>query len=507
MGGSSPRLVEVDKGRAKQPGVVGRAWKAVENAGRGFNLLGVAIALVLGLLNCASSWRLTALLLAKGLAITNAVALYGLFVQRKGYAQLRPPDQSRAVDEWLFVAGFAACVCLFFGVMETGAAAFLTWSFRRLVRSFRPFTGLQMFHQLPEATAVFALGSAVAIVSDLPLVVLQQFFLLRLMLGGGLGKLRGSNWKNGEAMSFHYWTTPLPNILSPFFHALPKWFHVLETKATLWVEGWPTAALSLLPFQLGRTAAALLYFGLFAMINTTGSYGHLGLLSVVQVCSLLSDRVLWTGLESFTLWTQWMPDTFQHPLATVVALILVSPYLGASLVPFYECYPIAIPEWLRGPWEGAQRAHAALHETFELGKYVKFASVTTTRLEVILQVKGEGSNAFVDWPCLYKPTLLDQRPPLSVPRMPGVDWQLWFVGLRPHDLPPWVERLMLCLVNEDPDVLPLMGPCPVDRPAAIRAAVFDYRFAGDSAVDDTYERGSVWCRKFIKFLGPIQHRL
>ncbi len=424
----------------------------------GFNTLGVGIAFVLGFLNCFCSWRLTALALAKGLAVTNAIALYGLFVQRKGYRKLLPAEQTIvAADDRLFAAGFVACLCLFFGVLETGAAAFLAWSFRRIARSFRPFTGLQMFHQLPEATAVFALGSAVAVVSDLPLIVLQQFMLLRLMLGGGLGKLRGSNWRTGEAMSYHYWTSPLPNVLSPYFHALPKWVHVLETKATLLVEGWPTALLQLLPFQLSRTAAAFLYAGLLAVINTTGSYGHLGHLSLVEVCSLLSDDYLWSGLDTFTLWTHWMPDTLRHPPLTVAALVAVSPYLGASLIPFYECYPVAIPAWLRGPWEQARRAHAALEGPFELCKYVKFASVTTTRFEVILQVQEEGAKQFVDWPFLFKPTLLDQRPPVSVPRIPGVDWQLWFLGLRPFDLPEWVERFMACLVNGDVDVMALMG--------------------------------------------------
>ncbi len=48
-----------------------------------------------------------------------------------------------------------------------------------------------MFSQLPEATRLFAIGSLFSLLSPLPLIVSQQFFVFRLMLGGGLGKLRG----------------------------------------------------------------------------------------------------------------------------------------------------------------------------------------------------------------------------------------------------------------------------------------------------------------------------
>jgi hypothetical protein len=154
-------------------------------------LLGTFLSLYFAFLIYRCEWALTHLLLAKGFAFSNAIALAGLYVQRKGYSKVLSVDDSKQEQlEQLFLYSFLACFCLFFGITESLSAAYLSWSFRKIAKQFRPFTGLQMFSQLPEATAVFALGSVVSPFSHLPLIVLQQAFVLRLMFGGGLGTRR-----------------------------------------------------------------------------------------------------------------------------------------------------------------------------------------------------------------------------------------------------------------------------------------------------------------------------
>ena len=80
--------------------------------------------------------------------------------------------------------------------------------------------------------------------------------------------------------------------------------------------------------------------------------------------------------------------------------------------------------------------------------------------------------------------------------MPGVDWQLWFVGLQTaragveSELPDWVVSLMQLLRNRDPDVMSVMAPCPVRGPISdIRCTVWDYRYSD--------EPGHVWKRKYL----------
>jgi hypothetical protein len=138
-----------------------------------------------------------------------------------------------------------------------------------------------------------------------------------------------------------------------------------------------------------------------------------------------------------------------------------------------------------------------------LGKYVKFASVTTQRFEIIVQAKSKLSDEFVDWPNLYKPCNVNVRPPLFVWLLPGVDWQLWFVGLAIDNArPAWLDNCLVYLLNQDPDVTALFGACPVEDLAAVRCAVFDYRFIGDPAGARFDDRGAFWARSFIKLLGP-----
>ena len=80
--------------------------------------------------------------------------------------------------------------------------------------------------------------------------------------------------------------------------------------------------------------------------------------------------------------------------------------------------------------------------------------------------------------------------------MPGIDWQLWFVGLQAaragieSELPDWVVSLMLLLQKRDPDVMSLMEPCPVRGAIAhIRCTVWDYRYSD--------EPGYTWKRKYL----------
>ncbi len=464
-------------------------------------LVGAIVSLWIGLVACSSvSWNLTSLLLAKGFALTNLVALLGLYVQRRGYRKILHSDND---DDALFAWSFLACFLLFFGLCETGTSFFLSRSFRKISKSFRPFTGLQMFSQLPEATIVFCLGSFLALISSdpLPVIVLQQALLLRLMLGGGLGKLRG-NWTSGLAMQYHYWTQPLPNILSRQMHLLPAWLHKLESYATLVVEGPVTGFLQI--FSFGRLPVFVLYSGLLVAINITGCFGHLGLLSLVQSASLLDDRNLWF-LESVLhfLTPFQFSFGFRSWWLTGFALLSCSPYIGASMVPLFQTLPSKWAFRLNNQrfWSDVETLFQLLEPHLILGKYVKFASVTTTRWEIILQVKNDTDADFVDWENLYKPCNINHRPPFMVWLMPGVDWQLWFVGLAiDHDRPAWVDSLMVQLLQKDPDVCSLFATCPIMNPAAIQCAVYEYRFVGDSKADGD-EKGTVWQRKFVKILG------
>lgn len=134
-------------------------------------------------------YHLTMILFGKMLSITNFCAIYSLHSQKPCYDKLlqMSPEKAREIAREISVM-YVCSVLLFFGVGETLCAALLAAIFVKVSRNYRPFTGLQMFSQLPEATALYALTSLVTPWNASVAATAQQFFVLRLMLIGGVGK-------------------------------------------------------------------------------------------------------------------------------------------------------------------------------------------------------------------------------------------------------------------------------------------------------------------------------
>ena len=72
-------------------------------------------------------------------------------------------------------------------------------------------------------------------------------------------------------MSFHYWTQPLPNPLSCFFHRMPQWMHRMETYATF-VHECLCSLFVFAPLYL-RIIAFAGFQSLMLIINLTGTCG------------------------------------------------------------------------------------------------------------------------------------------------------------------------------------------------------------------------------------------
>ncbi|CAF3968821.1 unnamed protein product [Rotaria sp. Silwood1] len=70
-------------------------------------------------------------------------------------------------------------------------------------------------------------------------IFIQWTPLFRIVLGGAVGKYTGgdTSWKDGTEMSWHYWTQPLSNPLSPIFYRVPASVHAMETYSTYISEG------------------------------------------------------------------------------------------------------------------------------------------------------------------------------------------------------------------------------------------------------------------------------
>jgi hypothetical protein len=87
-----------------------------------------------------------------------------------------------------------------------------------------------------------------------------RWLLFRIMLGAGLIKIRGDScWLDLTCMQYHYQTQPVPNPLSPYFHATSPAIHKLETVGNHLVE-------LVLPFMLWMPRIFRIWGGLAQVI-------------------------------------------------------------------------------------------------------------------------------------------------------------------------------------------------------------------------------------------------
>lgn len=191
---------------------------------------------------------------------------------------------------------------------------------------------------------------------------LVRLLVVKLILSSGIVKLTSGDptWRDLSAMSYHYWTQPLPHALAWHAHAA-EWTHQVSAVLTFVVElgaplliifdvrrwrllicagllawagallaagtlgGWSVLGLLVLLTALDqrllarvwpdrfkverddRRLAFLLIAGLMGAITLTGSYGFFQLLTIALCFSLLDDRAL-----------RWLP-TLRPPRISVEA--------------------------------------------------------------------------------------------------------------------------------------------------------------------------------------------
>jgi hypothetical protein len=130
---------------------------------------------------------------------------------------------------------------------------------------------------------------------------LVWWLLFRLMLESGAVKLTWNRWDFGPdgspvpntwasltALTYHYWTQPLPIWTSWYAAKLPLWFQKTSVVAVFVVE------LVLPWFIFGpRVLRYIAFWGitsLMRVIGATGNYNFFNLLTVVLASTLLDDR-------------------------------------------------------------------------------------------------------------------------------------------------------------------------------------------------------------------------
>ena len=311
---------------------------------------------------------------------------------------------------------------------------------------------------------------------------LALWLMVRLMVGSGAVKLASGDptWRQLTALTFHYYTQPIPTPLAWHASRLPAAFHQASTAFVLGIE--LIAPWCVFAPRRWRLAGFLLLAGLQALIALTGNYAFFNLLSVA-LCLFLLDDATW-GLRAPRPPSTGGRVRRAATLAFAVVTVPVSAamFLGSLGVEFAPPPVAALADFI-GPLRS-------------VNGYGLFAVMTTTRDEIVVEGSNDGET-WLEYEFRYKPGDVNRPPPWVAPHQPRLDWQMWFAALTTYENAPWFRTFCIRLLEASPDVLRLLArnPFPDQPPRYVRGTLYRYRFG----------QASWWTRERIGAYSPVIH--
>jgi lipase maturation factor 1 len=399
-------------------------------------------------------------------------------------------------------AGVAIAVVVMAGFFERAGLAILFVLYLSLSSAGQEFLSFQWDSLLLEAgfLAIF-LGNARVV------VWLFRWLLFRLMFMSGAVKLlsHDKTWRDLSALSFHYWTQPLPNRISWYMEQLPEWFQRMSTAFVLGVEvGIPFLIFA--PRRLRIFGAKWLLI-LQVLIFLTGNYTFFNLLAMALCVFLFDDRSFerswWTGRKPvqttlstrrgiverlggkrWRLGTERSVPVFARWEKAVVALmtgVVLTIGLGRMIETFAR--------------EPVEPLHSIVKYTAPLeivNSYGLFAMMTTARPEIIVEGSMDG-DTWRAYSFRYKPGDLGRAPRWVEPHQPRLDWQMWFAALGNYRENPWFVNFAVKLLEGSPEVRGLLEADPFGgkAPQYVRAVLYEYSFTD---AEERRRTGNWWKR-------------
>jgi len=375
----------------------------------------------------------------------------------------------------LCLVGTAAAGVLLWGRFPLAAAAVAWLAYLSLASVAEPFLSFQWDALLLEAgvVALFAASAEPRLG-----VWLARALLFKLMFLSGAVKLLSGDptWRDLTALTYHYWTQPLPTPASALAAALPLGMQKASTALVLAIElGAPWGLLG--PRRV-RLAAGAILAALQLAIAVTGNYGFFNLLTLLLCACLLDDGFLgrWPAPRQARAipWLRIPRRALAAALATASLAIAIE-----RLTPRYE-FPRPVRALL-----------GVLAQFRSVNSYGLFAVMTTERPEILLEGSADG----VEWrgyEFAWKPGDPARAARFTGPHMPRVDWQMWFAALGRCQSEPWFQRFLLRILEGSRPVGSVFdgNPFPDDPPRYLRSTVWQYRFAeGDERAS-----GAWWSR-------------
>jgi len=332
--------------------------------------------------------------------------------------------------------------------------------------------------------------------SRVPLLLLR-WLLFRFLLLNGLAKFAGPDpawhYPAFDAISYHWFTQPLPSPLAWHLAQAPLWVDRAALFLVLAVE------LVLPCFIFGGRGLRRTAFGGIALFQLllvlTGNFAFVNGLTLVLAALLLDDRcfILFSGLlPALREGNLMRPVRMAAPsetrrLATWAlggGLLLWSLIVTLGQITGIGLGGLAPVRWADtwiAPWHGA---HA----------YGLFPVMTKSRQEIEIEGSLDGAR-WKPYRFRFKPDVSPGgRPSWNAPFHPRLDWQMWFAALSTADRTPWFSNLLTRLLQGSPDVVRLFASAPFGAtpPRYIRAQLYDYRFT--TPAERAALKGAIWKR-------------
>jgi hypothetical protein len=330
---------------------------------------------------------------------------------------------------------------------------------------------------------------------------LMLWLVVRLVAGSGAVKLASGDptWRGLTALSFHFWTQPIPTPAAWYANQLPVRMLEMATAATLAVE--LVAPFFVVAPRRARFVACGLLVGLQAVIALTGNYAFFNLLSV-GLCIWMLDDAMLRRLLPARLRATWPsvfnPDALRRSgrarrwllIGFAVVTVPVS-FVSAAGSSGIEPSPARLLD----------ETAALLAPLRSVNAYGLFAVMTTTRPQIVVEGSDDGS-VWKAYEFAYQPSDVRDRPPWVAPHQPRLDWQLWFAALSRFENEIWLQAFLSRLLQGSPDVQALLGNDPFHGrpPKYVRALLYRYRFTDFTTRRQT---GAWWTRELAGNYSPV----